>query len=215
MGPQKKEVNVSQHSEAPTQPKLSTEDRLSGTLYSFMKLYERWSEDRQAFIAEIAKLAAVIQNLSNEVSSLSELELAIQNQIRSSLQQASTQIVQSMKQEARILVEEKVYSHVERLDQMLGKTELLLRDYETQTRREKWKIPGAAILSGLVVALSVGMLIAKLLMPAPTIPLTDDQYKALVDGLVYERVWPKLSPDAQADWQQTADKVYKTKGVKH
>jgi hypothetical protein len=215
MGPPKKEVTMSQHNEVSTQPNLSTADRLSGTLYSFMKLYERWSEDRQAFIAEIAKLEAVIQNLSNEVGSFSELELDIPNQIRGSIQQASTQIVQSVRQEARVLMEEKIHSQVERLDQMLGKTERLLRDYGTQTRREKWKISGAAILSGLVVALGVGMLIAKLLMPAPTIPLTNDQYKTLVNGMIYERVWPKLSPDAQADWQQTADKVYKTKGVKH
>ena len=206
---------MSQPSETPTQAKLSVADRLSGTLYSFMKLYERWSEDRQAFIAEIAKLEAVIQNLSNEVGSFSELELDIQKQIRSSIQQASTQIVQSMKQEARALVEEKICSQVDRLDRMLGKTELLLLHYGTQTRREKWKIAGAAILSGLVVALGVGMLIAKLLMPPPIIPLTNDQYTALAKGLVYERVWPKLPAEAQSDWQQTADKIYKTKGIKH
>lgn len=194
---------------------LTPDQQLQAVLYQYVKLYERWSEDRQVLMAQVAKLETVIQNLSNEVGSFSELELDIQKKIRGSIQQASTQIVQSVKQEARALVEEKIHSQIERLDQMLGKTELLLLDYGTQTRREKWKIPGAAILSGLLVALGVGMLIAKLLMPAPTIPLTDDQYKALVDGLIYERVWPKLSPEAQADWQQTADKVYKTKGIKH
>lgn len=194
---------------------LTPDQQLQAVLYQYVKLYERWSEDRQVLMAQVAKLETVIQNLSNEVGSFSELELDIPKQIRSSIQQASTQIVQSVKQEARTLVEEKVRSQVDRLDQMLGKTELLLLHYGTQTRREKWKIPGAAILSGLVVALGVGMLIAKLLMPPPIIPLTDGQYQALMEGLVYERVWPKLPPDAQADWQQTADKVYKTKGIKH
>jgi hypothetical protein len=194
---------------------LTPDQQLQAVLYQYVKLYERWSEDRQVLMAQVAKLETVIQNLSNEVGSFSELELDIQKQIRSSIQQASTQIVQSVKQEARTLVEEKVRSQVDRLDQMLGKTELLLLHYGTQTRREKWKIPGAAILSGLVVALGVGMLIAKLLMPPPIIPLTDGQYQALMEGLVYERVWPKLPPEAQADWQQTADKVYKTKGIKH
>ena len=146
---------------------LTPDQQLQAVLYQYVKLYERWSEDRQVLMAQVAKLETVIQNLSNEVDSFAELELDIQKQIRSSIQQASTQIVQSVKQEARALVEEKIHSQIERLDQMLGKTELLLRDYGTQTRREKWKIPGAAILSGLLVALGVGMLIAKLLMPAP------------------------------------------------
>ena len=194
---------------------LTPDQQLQAVLYQYVKLYERWSEDRQVLMAQVAKLETVIQNLSNEVGSFSELELDIPKQIRGSIQQASTQMVQSVKQEARALVEEKIHSQVDRLDQMLGKTELLLLHYGTQTRREKWKIPGAAILSGLVVALGVGMLIAKLLMPPPIIPLTDGQYQALMEGLVYERVWPKLSPEAQADWQQTADKVYKTKGIKH
>ena len=110
---------MSQHSEASTQPNLSTEDRLLGVLYQFVKLHECWTKDwssnQKALTDEINFLKKSIQNLSGVVSSCSQLEPAIQQQVQNIIRNAGAQIAQAVKQETNLLMTEAVYGQVNRL----------------------------------------------------------------------------------------------------
>ena len=207
MGPQKKEVDMSQHSEASTQPNLSTEDRLLGVLYQFVKLHECWTKDwsgnQKALTDEINFLKKSIQNLSGVVSSCSQLEPAIQQQVQNIIRNAGAQIAQAVRQETNLLMTEAVYGQVNRLAQVVRDGESLIRHYQSQTRWQKWKVLGGS----LVIALGVGVLVSWLLMPAPTLPLTQGDQIALIHGYIYDYVWPKLPAEDKADWNQIQKKM--------
>jgi uncharacterized NAD(P)/FAD-binding protein YdhS len=154
---------MSQHSEASTQPNLSTEDRLLGVLYQFVKLHECWTKDWSKNRHELAdqnqQLMKTIQALSDEVSSFTELDSAIRQQIQVIIRNAGTQIAQAVKEEIRSLMNQTVYDQAHRLSQVVSEAESLLKHYRSQTRWQKWKVLGGS----LVVALGVGVLISKLL----------------------------------------------------
>ena len=59
----------------------------------------------------------------------------------------------------------------------------------------------------LVVAVGVGVLVSWLLMPAPIIPLSDNQQTTLLHGYVYDAVWPKLPPEDKEDWKQIENEI--------
>jgi hypothetical protein len=198
---------MSQQSEAPTQPNLSTEDRLLGVLYQFVKLHECWTKDwsknRKELDDQMQQLEKTIQALFGKMSSFSKLESTIQQQVQGSIHHAGIQIAQAVKEETRSLMNQTVYDSVHRLSQVVREVESLLQYYRSQTRWQTWKVWGGS----LVVALGVGVLVSWLLMPTPTIPLTDSQQTALMLGRIYQSVWPKLPPEDKEDWEEIEKKM--------
>lgn len=198
---------MSQTREAPTQPNLSTEDRLLGVLYQFVKLHECWTKEganhQKAWADEILHLEEAVQNLLALVSSFSKLESTIPPQVQGSIRNAGAQIVQAVSGEIRLLMSEAIYGEVNRFARVVREAESLVKYYQSQTRWQKWKILGGS----LVISLGVGVLVSWLLMPHPVIPLTDSQQTTLLHGYVYEAVWPKLPPEDKADWEQIEKKM--------
>ena len=174
MGPQKKEVTMSQRSGAPTQPKLSTEDRLLGVLYQFVQLHECWTKNgtknQEELEGQIQQLEKTIQALSGKVTLFSKLESTIQQQVQSIIRNAGIQIAETVKQETHTLVEQIVFAEVSRLSHTVRNAQSLLEDYSrayrAQTRWGRWKVVGAAVLSGWVVALVFGVMVVHFMMPA-------------------------------------------------
>jgi uncharacterized protein YicC (UPF0701 family) len=137
---------MSQHNEVPTQPKLSTEDRLLGVLYQFVQLHECWTKDwsknREELEDQIQQLEKTIQALSGKMTSFAKLESTLQQQVQGIIHHAGNQIAQTVKQETHALVEQIVYAEVSRLSHTVREAKSLLEDYSrayrVQTRWGRW-----------------------------------------------------------------------------
>lgn len=191
--------------------KVTLAEQLKAVLFQFVTLYERWSEDRQVLMAQVAKLDEAIQNLSGEIESLSDLEPDLQERLQGTIKNAGTHVAEIVKWEASALAKETMGQQANRLHRAIDDAELLLQRYALSSKWMDWKHFSSICLMALATAVGVGVFVAWLLMPAPTLPLTDDQFTALMNGKIYARVWPKLSAEDQAHWNAVKDKIYKTK----
>lgn len=192
------QVTKNPASEAPTSPRLSAEDRLVGILYQFVNLHECWSKDREMLVAHTTRLEETIQNLSGEVSSLSELEPGIQQQVKDSIRYAGVQIAQAVKEETRTLMNQTVYDQAQRLSQVVRQAESVLENHRSHLRWENWKTYGSVILCSLVVAVGVGVL-------AATLPLTNQQMEQRKIGREYQEIWLKMSPSQRKEMNRLWD----------
>lgn len=198
---------MSQESNAPET--LSAEDRLSGMLYSFMQLHDRWMEERQDFVAQTAKLDTVIKSLSKEVKTVAGLEPQLRQSIETSIHTAAYRAVQAVKEGSGELADKVVMYHVDQLNQTLGKGQLLLQSYEVQTERASWKHLGTIVLSTVLSGVLVGLLVARLMMPTVSLPLSHDEAKALQLGETLVKILPLMSDAEKKRFNQLSDKVDK------
>lgn len=201
---------MNQQSHASAAPEtLSAEDRLSGMLYQFLQLHDRWMEERQDFVAQTAKLDAVIKSLSKEVKTVAGLEPQLSQSIETSIHAAAYRAAQAVKEGAGELADKVVMYHVDQLNQTLGKGQSLLQSYEVQTERASWKHLGTIVLSTVLSGVLVGLLVAKLMMPTVSLPLNSEEAKALQLGQTLVKILPLMSDTEKKRFNQLADKVDK------
>lgn len=188
---------------------LSAEERLSGMLYQFMQLHDRWMEERQDFLAQTATLDTVIKSLSKEGKAFAGLEAQVRQSIETSLHAAAYQAAQALKEGAGELADRVVMYHVDQLNQTLGKGQSLLQSYEVQTERASWKHLGTIVLSTVLSGVLVGLFVARLMMPTVSLPLSHDEAKALQLGETLVKILPLMSDAEKKRFNQLADKVDK------
>jgi hypothetical protein len=185
---------------APTESKLSAEDRLSGVLFQFIQLYEQLSKDRQTLDAQAEKLKAVLSQMSAATKAMSEFKPQVSQAVEESLRGSTNRVLQVVLN----AVEDFKY-RTDRLNPALGQAESLLKRYEVETIWSHWKnwiiIGLTAMLSGAIV----GLLVTRLMIP--TVSLTDAEAEALQRGETFALVWPLMSPAEQKHYEQLARKV--------
>ena len=189
-------------SAAPTESKLSAADRLSGVLFQFVRLYERWSEDRQEFIAQAEKLEAVLNQMSAAAKGMGEFEPQVGQAVEESLQRATRKVVQVVLNATGDLA-----NRTDGLNTALSQAESLLKRYEVQTLWSDWKHWITITLTAIVGGAIVGLLVARLMMPTINVSLTDSEAETLRQGEKFNWVWPLLSPVEQKHYEQLAKKA--------
>lgn len=170
---------------------LGAEDRLKAVLYQYIKLYDRWSDDRQVFMKHLSVLDESIEKLDKKVAKFGSLGVDIRDDILSSI-----------RKEVKEASEGIGYKIGEAGYQTLGKTSSILKqsaqeasealdNYRAEIKTSHRKIIAIAI--GASVLSSI--LITKLIMPTPLLPLSDRNISALGGGLVLMDIWPNV-PDS-------------------
>jgi hypothetical protein len=186
-----------------TEQELSIEYRLKAIAYQFIALYERWSEDRQVAAKQGADTAELVKQFSEQVKSFKELEPKVRREFVASIQSATSsafeKIGETIGKEATRATEQVT----NQLTKVTEKAERTLTKYESELIANLWKIIGATVVSSIVAS----FLIVWLLIPRPTLPLTDNQIKDLRGGQLMDLVWPKLSKQEQQHWHQLADNL--------
>jgi hypothetical protein len=169
---------------------LGKDDRLKAILYQYIKLYERWSEDRQIFMKNLSLLDDFSAKFAQQLKEQKDLESHIRNQLVSSIQRevrdVSEGIGEKIKESANLAVEKTANS----LKQTVRDATTALENYKSETKASNIKMIaltiGASVLSSL--------LIAKLLMPAPVEPFARSDFDAFESGLILKGVWQEV-PD--------------------
>jgi hypothetical protein len=187
---------------APTESKLSAEDRLSGVLFQFIQLYEQLSADRQALDAQAAKLKVVLSEMSAAAKAVSEFKPQVSQAVEESWRGATHRMTQVVLNAAGDLKD-----RTEWLNTALSQAESLLKRYEVQTTWSDWKHWITIALTAMVGGTLVGLLVARLMMPTVSLPLSVYEAQALQQGETFNVVWPMLSPAEQKHYEQLAKKA--------
>ena len=186
-----------------THQALLIEDRLKAIAYQFITLYERWSEDRQLAVKQGADTAELVKLFTEQLKSFKELEPKVRQQLATSIQNASTGVVEKIGEE----LAQKAVGATELITRQLAKvtekTERTLAQYEHGIMTSQWKVIGISVSTTIVTCL----LLVWLLIPNPTLPLSNEQINYLNSGSMMELVWPKLSKKEQQHWSELANQV--------
>jgi hypothetical protein len=75
--------------------------------------------------------------------------------------------------------------------------------YQADVVANQWKIIGVTAVTTIITCL----LLVWLLIPKPTLPLSNEQLKYLNSGVMMELVWPKLTEKEQTYWLKLANEV--------
>jgi len=184
-------------------PEMGIEDRLKAIAYQFITLYERWSEDRQAAAKQGADTAELIQLFTEQVKGFKELEPKVRQQILESIQNAAAGVAKTVAEATTKEATRATEAITQQLASATQQAENTLNHYQADVIANQWKMIGITAITTIITCL----LLVWLLIPKPTLPLTNDQIKDLRSGQLMALVWPKLTKKEQAHWLKLADEV--------
>ena len=179
-----------------TEPELSLDDRLKAIAYQFVKLYERWSEDRQVAAKQGAELAELVTQFTQQVDKFMQLEGQVRQQLANTIQTTTQETVKTLSgvisREARQAIDKTAFS----LDAKVHHATQVLSAYKDEVINTQWKV----IVTTVITTVATCLLAVWLLIPAPTLPLTETQVKELYGGQMMNQVWPKLTKKERRHW---------------
>ncbi len=181
---------------------LNTDDRLKGIAYQFLKLYERWAEDRQVFNKNMAAFEEILKIFINQIKEFEKLEGRANNQILISAEKAAKHVCAEIGTMVGNSITREVDSSTIELKKSVNETILLLKNYQTEVKSGLFWGISATIASSILTSL----FLVWLLIPAPKLPLTDDQLNTYYNGHFFGEFWPKLSKKEQKQLTDLANK---------
>lgn len=170
---------------------LGSEDRLKAVLYQYIKLYDRWSEDRQVFMKHLSVLDEAIEKLDKKVAKFGSLGVDVRDELVSSIRKEVKEASQGIGDKIGEVGYKTLGKTADRLKQSAQEASSALENYQAETRTSLLKIIAIAIVSSVLSSI----LITKLIMPTPLLPLSDRNVNALGGGLVLMDIWPNV-PDS-------------------
>lgn len=172
---------------------LNIDDRLKGIAYQFLKLYERWSEDRQVLNKNMAVLEEMLKVFITQIKEFEKLEVRANNQILISAEKAVKQVCSEIGGVVGKSLTREVDLSVVELKKSVNETTTILKHYQAEIKNSLLWTVCAAIAGSVITSL----FIVWLLMPTPKLPLTDDQLNTFYNGQFFNEFWSKLSKKEQ------------------
>lgn len=172
---------------------LNTDDRLKGIAYQFLKLYERWAEDRQVFNKNMAAFEEMLKIFINQIKEFEKLESRANNQILISAEKAAKHVCAEIGTMVGNSITREVDSSTIELKKSVNEAISLLKNYQAEGKSGLFWGISAIIASSILTSL----FLVWLLIPAPKLPLTDDQLNTYYNGHFFGEFWPKLSKKEQ------------------
>lgn len=182
---------------------LSTTDRIEAVLYQYVNLYERWSEDRQAAAKQSAEITKLIQTFTEQVQKFKTLEQHVKHEIKESIRNAAVSIEKHIGEEIVKVAADKTSVASEQLQSSARQAALMLDTYKREVIATRWH----AVLISSFTTIITCLLLVWLIIPSPTLPLTNQQINILNEGRLLQLIWPKLTDEEQKHWKQIADEV--------
>jgi hypothetical protein len=174
---------------------LTSEEQLEAILFQFVTLYDRIAEDRQVTAKQGADIAKFVKEFAREVTQFSSLEEKVRNDIHACIKnEAKSMTTDIGKSLARTAFSE-TEPTINKLREATNDARRLLNVYYAEMSTTHWKIILAAVASSILTSL----LIVWLLMPKPTLPLSDLQLTRYELGKTFSEVWGGL-PKEKQDW---------------
>lgn len=190
-------------------PAMTQEDHLKAILYQFIKLHDRWAEERQTAAKQGADMAELLTQFTEQVKGFKELEPHVRKQIAASVQKAVSDVTQEVSDgvfKAGTYATEQIARD---LQVTVSNAQKALQTYQAEVKIAQWKTIGIAALTTIATCL----LLVKFLIPEPSLALTDQQVNDLHGGQAMRVMWPTLSKEEQQHWLELIDQGEHSKQI--
>jgi len=172
-------------------------DRLDSVLFQFINLYERWSEDRQLAVKQSAAIAKLVQALADEINTLTQLQNTLPSVVSRQVEMTLTEEIKDLAKTFTKVTHKETDTIAKRLSSTADKVQYTLslsqQQFEAQEQFAFWTSSAITVVTTLLASI----LIVKLLMPAPTSPLTNEQLATYQQSQLLQSFWPKLTKKEQ------------------
>lgn len=175
--------------ETTTVPEKELEARLTGLTYQLSTLYERLEAGRVAAVQQNAAADELTQAFAEELQKLKTWVPVAQAQLTTSLQNTANTLLKTIGTEAGRGVVAATQSIVDQLETATQQAKQQLLRYQDSFLRTHWLIIGATIIAAALSAL----LIVKIALPRPMLPLSDHGVSLLNSGQILEAAWPHMT----------------------
>lgn len=166
---------------------------MEAILYQFINLYERWSEDRQVAAKQGAEIARLSKELAAQIARFETLTSDVRNDIKKSIREEAENTAVYFAKTLRDAAHQQIEPLVEKLTETVNAAEHQLVSYRSDATFANVKI----IVISLLMTVCTSLMMVKLLMPTPTVPLTDEQIRIYGMGKHFSELWPTLSKEKQ------------------
>ena len=185
------------------QQKLTSAEHLEAILFQFVKLYERFSEDRQVTVKQSSDTAKLVSTFVEQVNRFETLTPAVCDALSSALKKMISNAAHEVSQEINSAAFRATENIAQKLKAAASDTEQTLLRANSEAKNHFLK----TILISVGSAIASGMLIAWLLMPKITLQFSPKQTQEMHYGQVFMQVFPKLSKKEQVHIMQLGDKA--------
>lgn len=183
------------------QQKLTSQEHLEAILFQFVKLYERFSEDRQVGVKQSSDTAKLVSSFMDQVNRFETLTPAVCDALSTSIKKIIGNAAHEVSQEINSAAFRATENIAQKLKSAASDTEQTLLRANSEAKHHFLK----TILISAGSAIASSLLIVWLLLPAQTLPLTKNQLSELRTGQVFDHVWPKLTKKQQANFLKLAN----------
>ncbi len=171
-----------QNSESPT-------EKLASICYQFINLYEYWSADRKDIAAEVKRAAELINKFKKQIDQFDALGDKLHKETTRHIESAVVRAVDIIRKDLHAEAFKTIEPVAQRLLVCLNEAERVLKNQQSYFHKKQTQTIVAVIFSTVLVSLAI----VWLLIPRPTLPLTQDQIKEINIGYQIEKKWPSLS----------------------
>lgn len=189
---------------------LTQEERLKAVAYQLMSLYDRLSEERLAFLNQQADMKTLVTQLTEQIKTLEaerkHLEVRVRESVHTATHIAAEKIAEKVTQEST----RTTANLITKLEETVRTAQVRFTTYEREITMGQWK----GLLMTIGTAIATSLLLVWLLLPKPTLPLSDAQITNLYQGQLVNIVWPKLSMKEQKYFIQAVKKNFGTHTIR-
>lgn len=191
------------------QQKLTTEERMDALFYQFVKLYERWAEDRQVAAKQGFDIAKLVEIFTAEVDKFASIEDAVISKLRKSLHET----VLNLAEEVKIATTETINTTLELSAKKMHASALVVEKILAENKKARWLSTVKIIAVSTFCSLVISSSLMWHFMPKPTLPLTQRDINIYMLGKRFVNLWPTLSKEKQ-EWFFSITKNHNEKELK-
>lgn len=183
----------------PKEQPLTLEDRLKAIAYQFIKLYERWSEDRQVLMKQAADTATLMQAFEKQLNQFKKIDADFRENLGQFIRQEAANVAEevgdAVGESASKAATKQVKAVANALQQTVDSAQAAIQAQTDTIKGITWVFWAIVFTVSLVGGLSAGGLVYHFMIKPPA--LTHDQQITMGAGEFLQNVWPKLSKPEQ------------------
>lgn len=172
---------------------INPQEALETILYKFLSLHDAMDKQRVTLEHQNEDLTVLIQAFTEEIQKYQQFDTAIRQQIAMSIQVATKSLGHHLGEEAQKTMTVAISDIAYQLHHAADKTQQTLQKAQERAQDAVWK----RLLGTVLCAVFASVASVWLLMPTPTLPLTQDQLKLYQLGQDFSRQMNKLSEHEQ------------------
>lgn len=169
-------------------------------LYELSMMNETFVTERALSSKQLLEVTKLSKQINEQLEQLKTLAPEVHKALFNSVNKAAASVASIIAKQTTDAAIKSTVDITHKLERMTQDADNTFKYYQAEVRRSRWK----AFAFAAVLTLSSSLLTVWLVLPKPKsfLPLTQHQIHYLVNGMILERIWPKLSEKEKVRWNQ-------------